>query len=99
MTKRFRVHSAHLAHTLVESKTEEGYTVKGELPVVVVELLPLGKHDKHTMTLREIAATDEERTRLLEVFKPGTTVEAEIRWTNLDAVEDAAAAQQPEKSE
>lgn len=53
MSVRYRVHSAHPGTVKVPATTEDGHEIVGEMPAVLVELVPLDPY-RSTITFAEI---------------------------------------------
>lgn len=72
----YKVHSLHDTKLPVAAKTAEGRDVVGEVPSVIVELLPEGTH-RHTVTLDLVAPTDADHAAIVKAYAVGTIVDVE----------------------
>jgi len=68
MGKKYTVHSRHDTTVKVPAKTPEGHDIEGDMPCSIIELVPVDPRDTHTITLRELTPTAEDRKRIAEVF-------------------------------
>jgi hypothetical protein len=75
MTRIFTVHSVHRTSVPVAAKTSEGHEVSGQMPALIVELVPDDPMQK-TITWVEPCPSEKSREEALALFVEGEKVQA-----------------------